>query len=96
MRSAFEHALSPTTAASKSSLGLWRFYILYCLQIAQFRPKVKEVWYRALRACPWAKELYIVGFEGLDGVDREELKGTWRVMGEKGLRVHVDLEDALE
>jgi hypothetical protein len=44
-----------------------------------------------------AKELYIIGFEkavGLAGF--EELKGTWRVMGEKELRVHVDLEDQFE
>ena len=63
VRAAFEHALSPSNPASKSSPGLWRFYILYCLRIAQFKPKIKEIWYRALRACPWAKELYIVGFE---------------------------------
>ena len=25
-----------------------------------------------------------------------ELKSTWKVMGEKGLRVHVDLEDAFD
>jgi hypothetical protein len=24
------------------------------------------------------------------------MMGTWRVMGEKGLRVHVDLEEAME
>ena len=84
------------------------------------------MWYRALRACPWVKELYISGFEMLGGVgkdekgvekrrsanrkneqgaknngkdemvDYEELKGTWKVMGEKELRVHVDLEDIFE
>jgi hypothetical protein len=37
-----------------------------------------------------------VGFERLDDVDCAELLGTWKVMGEKGLRVHVDLEEALE
>ena len=30
------------------------------------------------------------------GVTYEELRGTWRVMGEKECRVHVDLEDAFE
>ncbi|KAH7418399.1 NRDE-2, necessary for RNA interference-domain-containing protein [Cadophora sp. MPI-SDFR-AT-0126] len=66
--------------------------------------KAKDVWFRALRACPWAKELYVLGMEelgagyadGKSGVTYEELRGTWRVMGEKECRVHVDLEDAFE
>jgi hypothetical protein len=29
-------------------------------------------------------------------VEFAELKSTWKVMGEKGLRVHVDLEDAFD
>jgi hypothetical protein len=29
-------------------------------------------------------------------VEFAELKGTWRIMGEKGLRVHVDLEDRFD
>jgi hypothetical protein len=95
VRSAFEHALS--SPSSKSSAGLWRFYILYVLQTPQFRPQAKEIWHRALRACPWAKELYVIGFEKLDGlVEFAELRRTWRVMGEKELRVHVDLEDKFD
>jgi hypothetical protein len=57
----------------------------------------KDIWYRAISDCPWAKELYILGLERLEGlVEFEELKRTWRVMGEKELRVHVDLEDKFE
>lgn len=38
-----------------------------------------------------------MGFEHLgQDVAYEELRGTWRVIGEKELRVHVDLEDAFE
>lgn len=51
VRSAFEHAVK--SPVSKSSAGLWKFYILYCLETQQFRSKVKDIWYRALRACPW-------------------------------------------
>ena len=55
------------------------------------------MWHRALRACPWAKELYIVGFEKLgDKMRFGDLKSTWRIMGEKELRVHVDLEDRFD
>ena len=95
VRSAFESALS--TRVASSSAGLWKFYILYCLQTPQFYPHIKDVWYRGLRACPWAKELYVLGFERLERfVEFEELKGTWRVMGEKELRVHIHLEDLFE
>lgn len=52
VRSAFEHAVN--SPASSSSAGLWKFYILYALQ--QFRPQAKDVWYRALRACPWVRK----------------------------------------
>jgi hypothetical protein len=94
-RSTFEHAVS--SPKTKSAAGLWKFYILYCLETPQFRSQAKDIWYRALRACPWAKELYIIGFEKLgDLVSFEELKRTWRVMSEKELRVHVDLEDNFE
>ena len=95
VRSAFEHALS--APSTKCSAGLWRFYILYCLETPQFRAQAKEVWIRAIRACPWAKELYIFGFERMGGLmPFSELKRTWRVMGEKELRVHVDLEEKFE
>ncbi|KAK0124494.1 hypothetical protein ONS95_009444 [Cadophora gregata] len=67
---------------------------------AKANSKVKDIWFRALRACPWSKELYVLGMEelgdGESGVTYEELRGTWRVMGEKECRVHVDLEDAFE
>ena len=81
---------------------------MFCEDRKEYRGKAKDVWYRGLRACPWAKELYVLGFEILGDMKRvdgkvlgtelgfEELRGTWRVMGEKGLRVHVDLEDMFE
>jgi hypothetical protein len=98
-RAAFEHGVSST--ACKNSPGIWRFYLYYLLSVPQFRSNVKDVWYRALRACPWAKELYVLGFEKLgpqsvDGVGFGEMKNAWRVMGEKELRVHVDLEEKFE
>ncbi|KAG9232556.1 NRDE-2, necessary for RNA interference-domain-containing protein [Amylocarpus encephaloides] len=95
VRSAFEHAL--TSQACSASASLWRMYLLYVLTIPQFRSQAKDIWYRALRACPWVKELYILGFEELgELVSFQELKRTWRVMGEKELRVHVDLEERFE
>lgn len=50
-----------------------------------------------MRACPWAKTLYLIAFEELrDMMSFEELKAVYRVLGEKELRVHIDLEDRLE
>ena len=94
VRAAFEHAVDVTSAA-RSNAGIWRLYVFFMAK--NFRDKTKDVWYRALRACPWVKELYIVGFEVLGKeVDGKELMGTWRVLGEKGLRIHVDLEEIFE
>jgi len=93
VRSAFEHAIS--SPACKGSISLWKFYIIFCAQ--HFQSQVKDVWYRALRACPWGKDLYILGFRSFEpSLEFEELKGTWKVMGEKDLRVHVDLEDIFD
>ncbi|EPE36129.1 hypothetical protein GLAREA_05467 [Glarea lozoyensis ATCC 20868] len=94
-RSAFEHAVA--SPACRASPALWRLYLLYCLQTPEFVGMAKDIWYRALNACPWAKELYVLGLERLEGIVAfEELRRTWRVMGEKELRVHVDLEERFE
>jgi hypothetical protein len=43
------------------------------------------------------KELYLIGFERMSNMlPFSELKSIWRIMGEKDLRVHVDLEDSFE
>jgi ribosome-associated toxin RatA of RatAB toxin-antitoxin module len=43
------------------------------------------------------KELYLIGFEKMSAIlPFSELKSTWRIMGEKELRVHVDLEERFE
>lgn len=59
------------------------------------RNRAVDVYYRGIRACSWAKELYMLAFE--EGALRKaiggiELRKVYDVMLEKGLRVHVDLE----
>lgn len=50
-----------------------------------------------MRACPWAKEFYLLAFTHLrDVLGFKELRKLYEVLGEKGLRVHVDLEDVFE
>jgi hypothetical protein len=39
----------------------------------------------------------LIGFEKMGGIlPFSELKSTWRIMGEKELRVHVDLEERFD
>lgn len=57
------------------------------------------MFYRAVRACPWAKELVLLAFRepGLkETLGIGELRKVWNILLEKGLRVHVDLGDLLE
>ncbi|KAI9646064.1 hypothetical protein NHQ30_005502 [Ciborinia camelliae] len=63
-----------------------------------------EIWKQAIAKVPWCKGIYMLGFQllcGMEGKGEEEerdeeverqLKNIWRVMGEKEVRVHVDLE----
>lgn len=59
------------------------------------RNKVVDVYYRGIRACPWAKNLYMLAFseaplrKALGGT---ELRKVYDMMLEKGLRIHVDLD----
>ncbi|TQS38114.1 hypothetical protein Golomagni_01387 [Golovinomyces magnicellulatus] len=95
VKAAFEHSVS--SPVTRNSAGLWQLYISYCIQVPQLQTEVKSVWYRALRNCPSVKELYIFGFEKLGKfLDFPELKRTWRIMEEKELRVHVNLEDEFD
>ncbi len=50
--------------------------------------------HRALRACPWAKELYMLAFSLLElreEMQDKDLRAVYEMMAEKGLRVHVEL-----
>lgn len=60
-----------------------------------------EIWKLAIAKAPWCKQIYMLGFElisrigGVEDKGEEteaQLRSIWRVMGEKEVRVHVDLE----
>jgi hypothetical protein len=102
-RAAFENAV--VSPACSSNPGLWRFYVLWCLGLdfkegdakEEGRRRAKEVFYRGMRKCPWSKELLMVPFvEREMGMGREELVAVYRVMGEKELRIHVDMDERVE
>lgn len=93
--SAYEHALSAD--ACKFNLGLWLSYVRFCYRNRSLRPKAKEVFYRALRHCPWSKEVMMEAFQTLiHGMKSDELRSVYNTITSKGLRVHVDLDDYVE
>jgi hypothetical protein len=61
-----KHAFELTSSTSaKNSLTLWRLYILYELYAQYNIPRAREIFLRAVRSCPWSKELYMLAFEHL-------------------------------
>ncbi|KAK4242454.1 NRDE-2, necessary for RNA interference-domain-containing protein [Achaetomium macrosporum] len=97
VRAAFEAALTDTDTSS--SVELWTAYLRFCCSHKELQgKKAREVFYRAIAACPWAKKVYMEAFaleEGL-GLSGAELRAVFETMVAKGLRVHVDLEEFLE
>lgn len=102
-RAAFERALD--SDACRGAEGLWRSYVRFCgahgreLRGGGARGGVgttaaKEVFYRAVGACPWSKALAMEAFTTLArDMESGELRAVWATMAAKGLRVHVDPEE---
>jgi hypothetical protein len=55
------------------------------------------VFFRGVRHLPWSKWFLLLAFEHLEGLlSFEELKSIWNIFGERELRVHVELDEAME
>ncbi|GAB0135902.1 hypothetical protein EsDP_00004224 [Epichloe bromicola] len=94
-RAAYEYALSSDVC--KFNVGLWISYVRFCYQRKEFRSKVKDVFYRALRHCPWSKEIMMEAFSTvIRDMKSDELRSVYDTMASKGLRVHLDLEEYVE
>ncbi|KAJ5823655.1 Tetratricopeptide-like helical [Penicillium robsamsonii] len=61
-KSPFELASS---TSAQSNLTIWRLYILYELYAQYDVGRARQIYFRALRSCPWSKELYLLAFEHL-------------------------------
>ncbi len=96
IRSTFERAVESDSGAHCA--GLWKLYFLF--EHSRYEAgKAKKVFWRGLRACPWAKDLYMLAFEymrGDEAMDEADLRGIYELLGEKELRVHVRLEEISE
>ena len=94
IRNTFERAVSDPAGAH--CVGLWKSYILFEIKRGESR-RARTVWWRGVQACPWAQNLWMMGFWELKNeMSDEELKGLYELMVEKELRVHVDLIELLE
>ena len=96
IRASFERAVESKSGAHCA--GIWKMY--FCFEHSRGNLKnATAVWYRGIRACPWVKELYLLPFEYLrhgPGAMRDaDLKKVYDMMVEKGLRLHVDLEQLI-
>ncbi|OAP64139.1 hypothetical protein AYL99_00111 [Fonsecaea erecta] len=57
-----------------------------------------QSFYAALRACPWSKELCMLGFTQpvlRDAIGNAKLKQVYQTMLDRGMRVHLDISDTL-
>lgn len=95
-RAAFERALSSDVCAHH--VGLWVAYVRFCHARKELRARfAKPVFYRAVQACPWSKDVFMEAFGTLvREMDSAELKSVYSTMCEKGLRVHVDMDEFIE
>lgn len=92
---AYERAVASETA--KNNVGIWIAYIRFCYEQRSMRSQARDVFYRALRHCPWSKHVMMEAFGTLIRImESEELKSIFATMTSKGLRVHVDLDEFLE
>jgi tetratricopeptide (TPR) repeat protein len=107
IRAAFERAVA-AGEAGKASPEIWKWYLRWELKAADtdvqkdadgMAARAQDVFYRGMRACPWAKDFYMLAFTNprlRDAIRFDGLRRIYETMVEKGLRIHVDLGDILE
>jgi len=91
---AFENAVSSPSCGTNP--GLWRLYVLFCLSSQELRNKAKDIFFRGVRVCPWAKDLMMMAFNEVRGMATEDKIAMYKVLAEKELRIYVDLEQRIE
>lgn len=94
-KAAFEHALSSDVC--KTNIGLWLAYLRFSYAHRELRPKVKDLFYRGLRHCPWSKDIMMEAFCTLiRDMKSDELRSVYNTMTGKGLRLHLDMDEFVE
>ncbi|TPX09783.1 uncharacterized protein E0L32_008974 [Thyridium curvatum] len=100
-RAAFERALRSDALGHAGGGGgvpsLWRDYVRFCYGSRELRGRAKDVFYRAVHACPWSKQLVMEAFSTVvRDMDSSELRAVFNTITERGLRVHVELGEFVD
>ncbi|KAL2357107.1 NRDE-2, necessary for RNA interference-domain-containing protein [Cryomyces antarcticus] len=94
VRGTFDRVLA--TSTGKHSAALWSLYFHFELSQGDMK-RSKDVFLQGMTNLPWNKSFIMLAFRYLTEVmTYDELRRVYRVMGEKELRVFVDLEDVFE
>lgn len=89
----WETSLNSETPLAESS----KFQARRAKEVEMRRNRAVDVYYRGIRACPWAKQLSMLAFsEGSlrKAIGDVELRKIYDGMMETGLRIHVDLDQS--
>jgi hypothetical protein len=82
--------------SGKHSIKLWSDYFLFEMELGD-KQRAKQVFYKGLTSLPWSKWFVMLAFEFLnEELGFEEMMRVWRVLGEKDLRIVVDIQDRLD
>jgi hypothetical protein len=108
IRAAFERAIE----GAAPNLAVWKWYLQWELSMStgvsevpdkdpmqQRMSRAQDIFYRGMRACPWAKKFYMLAFTESklrDAIGFTGLRSIYETMVEKGIRIHVDLAEVLE
>ncbi|KAI9313832.1 NRDE-2, necessary for RNA interference-domain-containing protein [Dichotomocladium elegans] len=93
VRSLFESAIE--SVSTRASVLIWRLYIDHEVRTKNLE-RAKALYYRAVRACPWSKELYLLGIQALSrSLTEKELHEIVSLMMEKEIRLRCPIDDAL-
>ncbi|KAE9984875.1 hypothetical protein BLS_000958 [Venturia inaequalis] len=93
IRAVFDKAVK---RSGKHSIQLWTKYFLFEIEMGD-KTRAKQVFFRGLTNLPWSKWFIMLAFEYLDGeMGFEEMRRIWRVLGEKGFRIVIDIQDQLD
>ncbi|CAN8258973.1 unnamed protein product [Cochlearia groenlandica] len=94
IRGLFERALAQDTL--NNSVVLWRCYISYEIEIAHNPSAARRIYFRAINACPWSKQLWLDGFGKLSSVlAAKEMSDLQEVMRDKELNIRTDIYEIL-
>ena len=93
IRATFERAVSEDSIGAHSA-GLWKLYFCFERERGDAK-KAMDVFWRGVRACPWAKELYLLAFDSDAELRMGEvgLRELVQLMEGKELRIHKRIED---